>query len=569
MKLFKNYPYKKTLFLGITFFLLVVFSTFIFIFYRLSINNVVSLTADQQHTNLILMQQQIEEHLRTLENQSVVLSRQSSFQNIIGGGQSYYQVNLLTNDFSTVIYSNGPLHTIEVYTENAPTHNIQSPVRYGELSDVEDNQWYDRLNERNVAWIGIREVEMMHDEVPVISHGRAIRSSRGELEALLILNLDPLIVEHWLRSFESVSPLYFLNEQNQILASTDQYMTGDIPPLPENIKEQEASLSLQINDDLYVSTEVAPYGWRLVSVTPYSQLTEGIQQMVINMIGISIVIIFLAIITIHFLTREMTKPIQQLSILMDQYKLNRSLQKIPVDYKNEFGQLFLGYKNLITRNERLMHSIIQNHKQQKRMELKALQANINPHFLYNTLDQLNWRAITNEDDEMSEMIELLGDMLRVGLSNGESVISIEDEVNYVQKYLQLQIIRKNESFSYSIHLSDDAKNFYIPKLTLQPFIENSLVHGLQEKTDGKIELIIISKENSIEISIKDNGVGADNFEKTGRKKTGGYGIRNVKERLDNYFDYKANLVLKNLEEGVLVVLTIPKINNKQALNSIK
>nr|WP_239585346.1 sensor histidine kinase [Amphibacillus cookii] len=255
---------------------------------------------------------------------------------------------------------------------------------------------------------------------------------------------------------------------------------------------------------------------------------------------------------------------------MNNYQLTRTIQDIPDDYQNEFAQLFNGYQNLIKRNERLHHSLIKKYRQHKRAELKALQANINPHFLYNTLDQLNWRAIERGDDDMSIIIELLGDMLRTGLSNGESIMTLEEEVNYVKKYLQLQSIKDSDAFQYTIHLEEKIKDACIPKLTLQPFVENAIIHGFQEMAGGKISINISQRNQQVFISIQDNGVGATSFSKSNQKaKTGGYGIKNVKERLNNYFNYKANLMISNREQGgVEVQLTFPVIRDKKALSFI-
>lgn len=529
------------------------------------------MTAEQQQTNLTLMNQQIEEQLRYVENQSVVLSRQSSLNNVISGARSYYQVNSLTTDFSNVIYSNASLHSIEVYMENTPPHNIQSPVRYGELSEQENSLWHDLLNDRNTDWVGIREVEMIHGVDRIISYARMIRSSRGEIEAVLVLNLDPLIVENWLRSFESSSTLYLINEDNHILASTDFRLPGENYHLPfERDEENELNTLYQrVDDELFVTSKIYPYEWQLIGVTPYDTLTETSRELAFNMIIISMVIIAITIMITAVFTKKLTSPIRKLTNLMKEYQLKKTIQKIPDDYQNEFGQLFNVYKNLISRNEKLMDSAIQHYRQQKRAELKALQANINPHFLYNTLDQLNWRAIDSGDDEMSQMIELLGEMLRIGLSNGENIITIEEELHYAEKYLELQMIRYDGQFSYQINIEQNTKRYYLPKLTLQPFIENSIVHGLQEIKDGKITICVSNNGDNLDIFITDNGRGAKTFEKISRKKTGGYGIQNVKERLDNYFSYQAKLKLSNKKDGgVQVQLTIPKISNKEKLSTL-
>lgn len=542
-----------------------ILSVVILVNHRVSVDEIISLTASQQQTNIELIKRNIEEKLISIENNSVVLARQSSLNEVISGSRSYFQQNALTIDFSNSVYSNGHLHSIEIFMDNPPTNNIQNPVRYYNLNEAFETNWIDLLDKQTAAWIGIRTIEMMAGDEIVISHARLLKNSRGDVQAILILNLDPLIVENWLRSYPNDSTLYLINENQHVLASTDHKSIGENQPI--KIESSEEDTHFIEDEHLIVSNEIKPYNWKLIGVTPYSELTKSSDTIARNILLFSSILLVFFLVGMSLIINQLTKPINQLTQLMNNYKLNRGTQHIPNDYSNEFGKLFDGYQNLIKRNERLFNSLVKQYKSQKRAELQALQANINPHFLYNTLDQLNWRAIERGDDDMSLMIELLGDMLRVGLSNGEAIISIEDEVDYVEKYLKLQSIRNKASFTYNLNIDEQVLNAYIPKLTLQPFIENAIIHGLANKENGCIAINIHEKEDHIVLSIKDNGRGAQSFQKSKKKiKTGGYGIKNVKERLNHYYNYKAKIVLTNRNEGgVEVKITIPKITDKTDL----
>lgn len=533
----------------------------------MSVNEIIDLTARQQETNLELIKRNIEEKLTSIENNSVVLARQSSLHEVIHGNHSHFQRNALTLDFSNSVYSNGDIHSIEIFMENPPTNNIQNPVRYYNINEAYETNWIGSLDKQIATWIGIRPIEMMAGNEVVISYARILKNSRGHVQAILVLNLDPLIVENWLRSYPNDSILYLINENQHILASTDYKSIGENNDIQIETESNQATTHFTQDEQLIVSSEIKPYNWKLIGVTPYSELTKSSNQVARNIVLFSFILLLVFLIGMSFIINQLTKPIHQLTKLMNDYKLNRTNQIIPNDYTNEFGKLFHGYQNLINRNERLFNSLIKQYKSQKRAELRALQANINPHFLYNTLDQLNWRAIERGDDDMSLMIELLGDMLRVGLSNGEAIISIEDEVNYVEKYLKLQSIRNKESFRYHFNIDKQALHAYIPKLTLQPFVENAIIHGLANKNNGLITITIHQQEDHIVLSIKDNGSGAQSFQKSRKKmKTGGYGIRNVKERLNHYYNYKAKIFLSNRSEGgVEVKITIPKVTDKSDL----
>ncbi|SEN51743.1 two-component system, sensor histidine kinase YesM [Amphibacillus marinus] len=566
--MFKKYSFKHLLFLSMTSLFLVSIAIIIAVNYRVSVTEIVNLSAQQQRTNLLLIQESLNEQLRSIENNAVVMARQSNLRNVISGGTSYYQANLLTLDLSNTVYTNGSVHSIEIFMNEPPTNNIQNPVRYGELEQALETTWMNVFDEYAAAWVGIRSIEMIYGEDRVISHARVIKNARGQTEGILVVNLDPLIVENWLRKFDLASTLYLVNNTGHVLASTNVAGIGENFYRPDILTDSaEQTHSHTIDDELIVTSALLPYQWTLIGVTPYQALTQSSVLVAQRLISLGVITISVALIIALLLSKQLTKPIKELTCLMNHYQLNRSQQQIPDDYKNEFGQLFSGYKNLINRNEQLHHSYIKKYKQHKQAELKALQANINPHFLYNTLDQINWRAIEHGDDDMSRIIELLGEMLRIGLSNGESILTIENEVDYLEKYLKLQLIRMKGNFMYDLTVAASVKQALIPKLTLQPFVENAIVHGLAGIAHGKLELSVTQVDKRIIISIKDNGIGADSFKKKqGDSKSGGYGIQNVRERLTHYFNYQAKLTLSNHQQGgVEVQINIPFITDQHEL----
>ncbi|WP_343753986.1 sensor histidine kinase [Alkalibacterium iburiense] len=529
------------------------------------------LTANQQKSNLLLLNSQIEEQLANIEGQSVILGRQSNLNDVVRGNASYFQMNTLTNEISNIVVTSFLIDSFELYFDAPiPPPREDTPVKYGSLQNMDDKNIFNILGDDNVKWVGIREFAKFEDSRTVISHARKLRNFRGDVHALLIINLDPTHLTEWLTSFVNTSELVLLNEHDQVLANTSSSLLGNFYSVPFEVTDDTVPTFERVDNDLVVGSRLSFNDWKTLSVTPYSYLTSTSREIAINMIFVSIIMVLVALLFGLLFISKLTYPLKQLIDLMEEYKLNRTIQKIPNDYDNEFGKIFDVYRNLTARNEYLLKKVITHYRRQKVSELKALQANINPHFLYNTLDQLNWRAIENDDDEMSHMIELLGEMLRIGLSKGESVIPIEKEVEYVKKYLELQSIRLEDKLSYTIHVDDDIKNSFIPKLTLQPFVENSIVHGFSDSRHGRIE-IAVNKTNSndIVITLIDNGIGAENFQKESKTSTGGYGIKNVKERLKNYFENDVSICIENhSDSGVMVEIIIPNIKNIDKMSVI-
>jgi len=166
---------------------------------------------------------------------------------------------------------------------------------------------------------------------------------------------------------------------------------------------------------------------------------------------------------------------------------------------------------------------------------------------------------------MSKMLELLGKMLRIGLSSGESIITMKDEITYLNYYLQIQRIQMEGHLQCDFDVPDEVLHYFIPKLTFQPFFENAIIHGFQGRRKGKVGLEIEEAGDYLVIKIWDDGVGSETFERKPSKfQTGGYGIRNVVERLDVYFGRKAKVTIQNRKEGGTVVfIEIPKVIERE------
>ncbi|MNW49404.1 Sensor histidine kinase YehU [compost metagenome] len=238
---------------------------------------------------------------------------------------------------------------------------------------------------------------------------------------------------------------------------------------------------------------------------------------------------------------------------------------LPDDYENEFGYLFDGYRKQMEQIEELYRSLQRRYEQQRKAEIEALQANINPHFLYNMLDQLNWMAIEAGQDELSRILELMGRMFRIGLSNGNSFITIDEELEHIHCYLEIQQLRWQAGgggeLDYAIDAPLSIQELFIPKLTLQPFVENAIVHGFNGRSRGKVWIKLEEQPDLLTITIEDDGAGLKQaVDRERKRRTGGYGVRNVRERIAGYFEGAYGVELsERAEGGTRVVITLPKL----------
>lgn len=234
--------------------------------------------------------------------------------------------------------------------------------------------------------------------------------------------------------------------------------------------------------------------------------------------------------------------------------------------KNDIGILVNGFNTMIGTINTQMDNIYRHQRNLRKAHLEVLQAQINPHFLYNTLDSIIWLSRAKDTDSAITLTGALIKFLRIGLSNGFKTITIEDELNHVENYLQIQKIRYGSLLNYSVGHPAEASRYYIPKLTLQPLVENSISHGMD--TSHSIGLITVTCEitdKNILILVKDTGVGihAETLERINQMNyspaVGGIGIKNVNERLKLYYSTSYRMWLTSTPGcGTTVHIELPK-----------
>jgi len=256
---------------------------------------------------------------------------------------------------------------------------------------------------------------------------------------------------------------------------------------------------------------------------------------------------------------------------MKRVKTGNFKEKVNLKYMDEIGLLGNEYNDMIDNINNLIDKVYKLQISEKEAELKALQAQINPHFLYNTLDSIYWKAQKSKETDISEMIYALSKLFRLTLNRGNEFTEVRNEKEFIENYLILQKKRFKNKLEYKINISNDILQYEMPKLILQPFVENSIIHGTEEDTDksildicgyiegNKIKFIIQDNGRGIEESILNNLLKSDSNEKNSKEHKG-YAIKNVKDRLNLYYDgnYFLNIT-SNIGKGTKVEIIIPAV----------
>lgn len=343
-------------------------------------------------------------------------------------------------------------------------------------------------------------------------------------------------------------------------------------------KKNNGSTVAKLNgEELLLSYKVMNNGWVILYAVPLHLLTKelvSIKNLVIfSIIGCLILSIPLAM----FFTSILTAPVKKLLISMRRFQNGHFDERVEIKYQDEIGLLGQGYNNMVSNIKTLVDEAYVLRLKEREAELKALQSQINPHFLYNMLDMIFWEAEKSGQERISEMVITLSRFFRLGLNRGKSFTSLGKEKELIEQYLSLQQMRFVEKLSYRMDIPDSLNHFVILKLCLQPFIENALVHGIERKREGGHVHITGWMENGyLHFEIVDSGQGMspetlsqitqpskDTDVYTGND-TGGYAIQNVIQRLKHFYKGNYELTYESKEgEGTRVKLIIPAIKEGQ------
>lgn len=315
---------------------------------------------------------------------------------------------------------------------------------------------------------------------------------------------------------------------------------------------------------------VAYTGWKLIGVVPESVQETSINKFRYYIITTTLILVMVLLQVNRFISRKISRPIRELDESVKAYEAG-AMPDIYIGGSAEIRHLGYSVQKSYEQIEALMKEIIQQQTERRKSELDALQSQINPHFLYNTLESITWMIEAQRNKEAVVMISELAKLLRVSLSRGKTIISIGDELQHSRSYMNIQRVRYKERFKVEFLIDEEIKNYCIVKLVIQPLLENAIYYGvgnMDEDDDGQILIRGEKKGEDIYISIEDNGMGmpedirsnilTDNSKVP--KHGSGVGVINVHSRISLMFGPEYGLeVYSELDEGTKVVIHIPAI----------
>lgn len=437
--------------------------------------------------------------------------------------------------------------------------------------------WYKNFisSNRNFKFTGIHSTFIQRQEEPVISfmikYTNPQSTKKLKSTNVLILDIKYAVFEDILgKNTDNFDKLILLDEDGNIVNRNETPKNKlDLSKMKEAINKNIAFF--ENNNNIVLINTSKTHNFKAVEVIQKNKIYSKINVLFNYFIVIIVMSLLLVLIIMVPLTINITKPIFKLTGAMNRVSMGDLQTSIEINSGDEFEVLGEGFNKMIAQLNDDMHQLIENEKMKRRMQIDLLLSQINPHFIYNTLNSVIYLVSDNKNQDAinitESLISILQDTIKVG--DKSTFGTIKDEINVINQYLKIQNYRYPERFHTSFNIDSSLEDIKIPKMIIQPIVENALFHGVcQAEHLGLIEVCILKHEDKLFISVEDNGIGMSDdkvskiFE-TGEKhkatnKTRSIGIKNIKDRIDYLYGSDCSMeVWSKVGEGTKVTLTIP------------
>lgn len=423
-------------------------------------------------------------------------------------------------------------------------------------------------------YLGIREKEAYGDCAYIVQDTLNYRGNLYPCYVAVYYESEPVedIMKEGIAFPGSVS--YIVNERDAVIASTDDYLAGMYYINYEDISSYLMSSNNFIErnilgEKLYVSfNAIEENDWYMVTVTPSGPLMQRTAMVLLQFVCICIVCIVGAFLLAMRQARSITSRISGLAEQMAEGRKGTPVSMPAPTVHDEVGALIETYNYMTARMNELLEKQKETAEELRIAEFNSLQAQINPHFLYNTMDMIHWMALKGHTDEISNAVQRLARFYKLTLSHKSNFMSIEEELEHVSIYVDLQNMRFKQAIDFVIDIPDELTSSSIPKLTLQPIVENAILHGILEKEEktGSIVITGWQEENAIVLLVSDDGVGIPESklptilsgQRTGNSGGTNIAVYNIHKRLKLLYGESYGLQYFSREgQGTDVRLTIP------------
>lgn len=522
----------------------------------------------------------IDTYIRYMENISYMLKYNSDVKDYLTLEYAAKEQELarkkVVQQISTILKIREDIYNIGIIGSNGRSI-LNADDKINPYIDVKEKSWYKRAMEKQggVTISSSHVQNIVEYEYPwVVTLSSAITNETGNIGVLMV-DLNYKVIDDLCRSvdLENKGYIFLMDEtgslvyhpkQNLIYSGLKSEQTNEVLACKENYFITD----IDHEEYLYTIEQSEITGWRIVGVVKTKELLTY-NTIARNTYFITTTLLIIIAISLSIqLSKKITKPIIILENAMKKSELGAFEDAtIEITEGNEIGRLGRRFNIMNHKIEQLIKEKVLDEKLKRKSELKVLQAQINPHFLYNTLDSIIWMAEAGKNEEVVKMTSELARLLRQSISNELEVVSIRQEINYVRSYLSIQKMRYRDQLNYIIDVEESIQQYPIIKLVIQPLIENAIYHGIKCKEgEGNILVKGYQVEDKIVLEVSDDGKGMDEetlakiFEKKETNlKRNGVGVYNVYSRLKLRYGQESEMSYESApNKGTKIKIWIPK-----------
>lgn len=472
-----------------------------------------------------------------------------SLQDIITGKGNVTDYSSVGNWLDSIIRNEPCFHSIciadegEVMIQRGTYLVSEEEARIRQaMEKVSGGFWTGPRQAKRVAGSGEEREDMVLSYYCGINNYEQI----GKIEAAMIVNVDEKELSRRYSGFVTTQSLVtcLVDGEGTVLSSTDKTKMGSMLPVFNTVSEAweqqgngyvTAGYERERVVAFYVRSSVND--WYFINLVPRSAFLSGSRTSMLVIVCSFLLCIFFGITFALIQKRFVIGPIRELVVKIDRVEVGDFTEKCSVYPGDEIGALNREFDEMSRRLKRLIEEVYTTKIKEQEAELNALIAQINPHFLYNTLDSIHWLAVKNRDYAVGEQLEALSAIFRHVLNRGEECVTIASEVEFIRNYMAIMESRFGRRVKIQIQTEPGLEQVLIPKLIIQPLVENGILHGLEPKKEGGTILITIEVQgDNLVIAVEDDGVGADEAE--------------ITEKMKNRESGKDTFALKNIDDRI-------------------
>lgn len=446
-------------------------------------------------------------------------------------GTPYEQYEQLTQKVDPILrtasYFHGGMQQITIYTDNGM---VKHDTTVAPVSEIEETDWYQKtLEHPGLNWFA------NYQEETLFSARKLAFSGAREGVNILYMDVDyQKLFTPYAETLISECGLYITDQDGKLVFEESRF-SGKNQNYDLTYSEFLEQRDRGSTDYIILCEQSNTTGWTVWLYQPVGLAGEAVRPIGV-MAGVTILICIFAAVLAYFITSGMVSSrIERLTHFMQEVQEGSMDMQMESDDRDEIGMLYRGFGSMMKRIRTLINEVYLSKITQKEAELKALQAQINPHFLYNTLSLINWKALAAGEEDISRMTLALSTFYRTALNRGRNVLQVETELSNTRAYLEIQSMLHDGDFDYEIEAQTEILQCESLNLILQPLVENAIHHGIEEKTDGRGKITVRGwkEDNCVWFMVEDNGVGMEQevADKILTMESKGYGVRNVDERI--------------------------------------